>query len=55
VRKRRHYFALRLIEITSRQPQTQHTSLDWLRAKCEIAKPSHKLLAVADLDSDTWV
>jgi hypothetical protein len=29
--------------------------LDWLRVKYAIAKPSNKLLAVAELDSDTWV
>jgi hypothetical protein len=45
----------RLIEITSRQQQTQRTSLDWLRVECGIEKPSNKLLAVTDLDSDTWV
>jgi hypothetical protein len=46
---------LRLIEITSRQHQTQRTLLDWLRVEYEIEKPSNKLLAVAELDSDTWV
>ena len=35
--------------------QTQHTLLDWLRMEYAIAKPSHKLLAATDLDSDTWV
>ena len=29
--------------------------LDWLRVEYAIEKPSNKLLAVADLDSDTWV
>ena len=29
--------------------------LDWLRVEYEIEKPSNKLLAVTDLDSDTWV
>jgi len=45
----------RLIEITSRQQQTQRTLLDWLRVEYAIEKPSNKLLAVTDLDSDTWV
>ncbi|MCX6914391.1 MAG: Eco57I restriction-modification methylase domain-containing protein, partial [Verrucomicrobia bacterium] len=45
----------RLIEITSRQQQTQRTLLDWLRMEYAIEKPSNKLLAVTDLDSDTWV
>jgi hypothetical protein len=44
-----------LIEIRSRQQQTQHTLLDWLRVEYGIEKPSNMLLAVADLDSDTWV
>jgi hypothetical protein len=59
VKKRRltvcPHFARRLIEITSRHQQTQRTLLDWLRVEYAIAKPSNKLLAVADLDSDTWV
>ena len=29
--------------------------LDWLRVEYAIEKPSNKLLAVAELDSDTWV
>jgi hypothetical protein len=29
--------------------------LDWLRVEYAIEKPSNKLLAVAGLDSDTWV
>jgi hypothetical protein len=45
----------RLIEITSRQHQTQRTLLDWLRMEYAIEKPSNKLLAAAELDSDTWV
>ena len=45
----------RLIEITSRQQQTQRTLLDWLRVEYAIEKPSNKLLAVTELDSDTWV
>jgi len=45
----------RLIEITSRQQQTQRTLLDWLRVEYGIAKPTNKLLAVTELDSDTWV
>jgi hypothetical protein len=28
---------------------------DWLRVEYAIEKPSNKLLAVSDLDSDTWV
>ena len=44
-----------LIEITSRQQQTQRTLLDWLRMEYAIEKPSNKLLAATELDSDTWV
>ena len=29
--------------------------LDWLRVEYGIEKPSNKLLAVTELDSDTWV
>jgi hypothetical protein len=29
--------------------------LDWLRVEPAIEKPSNKLLAVTDLDSDIWV
>ncbi len=45
----------RLIELTSRQQQTQRTLLDWLRVEYGIAKPSNKLRALAELDSSTWV
>jgi SAM-dependent methyltransferase len=45
----------RLIEITSRQQQTQRTLLDWLRVEYAIEKPSNKLLALTELDSNTWV
>jgi hypothetical protein len=44
-----------LIKTTSRRQKTQHTLLDWLRMEYAIEKPSNKLLAVTDLDSDTWV
>src|ERR1035437_7384135 len=43
-----------LIEITSRQQQTRRTLLNLLRVEYAIEKPSNKLLAVADLRSDTW-
>jgi hypothetical protein len=46
---------LRLVDITSRQQQTQRTLLAWLRVEYGIEKPSNKLLALTDLDSDTWV
>ena len=29
--------------------------LDWLRVEYDIARPSNKLLALTDLDSDIWV
>jgi SAM-dependent methyltransferase len=45
----------RLIDLTGRQQQTQRTLLDWLRVEYSIAKPSNKLLALTDLDSNTWV
>ena len=48
-------FRRRLIEITSRQQRTQPTLLAWLRVEYAIEKPTNKLLAVAELDSDTWV
>ena len=44
-----------MVEITSRQQQTQRTLLDWLLMEYGIEKPSNKLLAVTDLDSDTRV
>jgi hypothetical protein len=28
---------------------------DWLRVECRIEKPSNKLLALTDVDSNTWV
>ena len=43
------------MEITTRQQQTQRTLLDWLRMEYAIEKPSNKLLAATELDSDTWV
>jgi hypothetical protein len=49
------HFVRRLIEITSHQQQTQRTLLDWLRVEYAIEKPSNKLLAATELDSDTWV
>jgi hypothetical protein len=44
-----------LVEVASCQKQTQRTLLDWLRMEYAIEKPSNKLLAVTELDSDTWV
>src|ERR1019366_2337819 len=44
-----------LIDFTGHQQQTQRTLLDWLRMEYAIEKPSNKLLAATDLDSDTWV
>ena len=41
--------------MTFRQQQTQRTLLDLLRMEYAIAKPSNKLLAATELDSDTWV
>jgi hypothetical protein len=37
------------------QQQTQRTLLDWLRVDYGIEMPSNKLLALTDLDSNTWV
>ena len=45
----------RLIEITSRQQQTQRTLLDCLRVDYGIEMTSNKLLALTDLDSNTGV
>ncbi len=44
-----------LIELTTRQQQTQRTLLDWLRADYAIEKPGNKLQAAAELDADTLV
>jgi hypothetical protein len=41
--------------MTSRQQQPQPPLLDWLRVEYAIEKPSNKLLAMTELDSDTWV
>jgi hypothetical protein len=43
------------MELAGRQQQTQRTLLDWLRVEYGIEKPSNKLLALTDLDSNTWV
>jgi hypothetical protein len=51
----RGHLVRHLIELTSRQQQTQSTFLDWLRVEYAIEKPSNELLAVAELDSDTRV
>jgi len=45
----------RLIELTSCQQQTQRPLLDWLRVEYGIERPSNKLLALTELDSNTWV
>ena len=47
--------ARRLIDITASQQQTQHTVLDWLRVEYAIEKPSNKLQALTDLDSDAFI
>jgi hypothetical protein len=44
-----------LTETTSYQHRTQRTLLDRLRMEYAIEKPSNKVLAATDLDSDTWV
>jgi hypothetical protein len=41
--------------MTSGQHQTQRTLLDWLRVEYRVEKPSNKLLALTELDSNTWV
>jgi type I restriction-modification system DNA methylase subunit len=45
----------RLIDITASQQQTQRTVLDWLRVEYAIEKPSQKLQALTDLDSDAFI
>jgi hypothetical protein len=45
----------RLIEIASTQQQTQRTLLDWLSVEYAIEKPTNKLQALTELDSDTLV
>jgi hypothetical protein len=48
-------FVRRLIEITSRQQQTQRMLLDRLRVEYGTEAPSTKLLAIAELDSEPWL
>ena len=48
-------FWLALIDSTSRQQQTQRMLLYWLRVEYAIEKLGNKLLAVTELESDTWV
>src|ERR1035437_8716870 len=43
------------MEITSPHQHTERTLLDWLRVEYAIEKPSNKLLALTELDSNTWV
>jgi len=45
----------RLIQITATQQQTLRTVLDWLRVEYAIEKPTNKLQALTELDSDTLV
>jgi hypothetical protein len=45
----------RLIDITASQQQTQRAVLDWLRVEYAIEKPSQKLAALTDLDSDAFI
>ena len=45
----------RLTELTFHRQQTQRTLPDWLRVEYAIEKPSNKLLAPTELDSNTWV
>ena len=45
----------RQTQITSHQQETQRTFLDWLRVEYSIAKPSNKVLALTELESNTWV
>lgn len=52
-RQQRH--SRRLIDITTSQKQTQRTVLDWLRVEYAIEKPSQKLAALTDLDSDAFI
>ena len=41
--------------ITASHQQTHRTVLDWLRVEYAIEKPSNKLQALTDLDSDTFI
>jgi hypothetical protein len=49
------HFVHRLLELTSHQQEPRRRLLDWLRVEYAIEKPSNKLLAATELDSDTWV
>jgi hypothetical protein len=44
-----------LIRSSAAQQQTRRVLLDWLRVEYAIERPSNKLLAATDLDSDTWI
>jgi len=48
-------FTRRLIEITKSQLGTREALLDWLKVEYEIDKPSQKLQAPTELDSDAFV
>jgi hypothetical protein len=48
-----HHVVRRLLATTSSQQQTQRALLDSLRVEYGIEKPSNKLLALTDLDSNT--
>ena len=43
------------MEIPARHQQTQRALLDWLRVEYGIEKPNNKVVALAELDSNTWV
>ena len=45
----------RLIAITDIQQQTRRTLFDWLRVEYSIERPTNKLQALTELDSDTLV
>ena len=55
IRKRAEELVARLVEIAQRQQATQHDLLDWLAVEYEIAKPTMKLQAPAQLDSDSFI
>jgi len=44
-----------MVRLSFRHQQTQRTLLDSLRVGHGIEHPRNKLLALTDLDSDTWV
>jgi hypothetical protein len=55
IRKAVEIAVRRAIDITASQQQTHRTVLDWLRVEYAIEKPSQKLQALTELDSNSFI